>query len=211
MRRWGCQPRRRRANFFRREDHGALPAHHARTGDRGLPRGQRAFQPRLAGEPPYAGRARAPLLRLRASRPGVAPGKYAGLVQEVDELVARSRRWRSAYRPISRRASTTPCSCCPRSTGLASSPIPFTPMGAGCATVATTRAAAIFQLFRLFGRDGEGEAFTDVFRQAAIGLGFHPSQIVHVGDRESNDVAGPMSIGMRRPVHGHPRPGRGDV
>lgn len=37
----------------------------------------------------------------------------------------------------------------------------------------------------------------EVFRQAIWGLGLGPSQIVHVGDRENNDVAGPLSLGMR--------------
>jgi HAD superfamily hydrolase (TIGR01549 family) len=38
---------------------------------------------------------------------------------------------------------------------------------------------------------------TRVFRQAAIGLDVVPTEIVHVGDRESNDVAGPLTIGMK--------------
>ncbi len=36
-----------------------------------------------------------------------------------------------------------------------------------------------------------------VFRQAAIGLDIPPERIVHVGDRESNDVEGPLAIGMK--------------
>lgn len=36
-----------------------------------------------------------------------------------------------------------------------------------------------------------------VFRQAAIGLNVPPDQIVHIGDRESNDVVGPRAIGMK--------------
>lgn len=36
-----------------------------------------------------------------------------------------------------------------------------------------------------------------VFRQAAIGLDVVPTEIVHVGDRESNDVQGPLQIGMK--------------
>ncbi|MBX3011053.1 MAG: HAD family hydrolase [Caldilineaceae bacterium] len=38
---------------------------------------------------------------------------------------------------------------------------------------------------------------TAVFRQAAIGLDVVPTEIVHVGDRESNDVHGPLTIGMK--------------
>jgi putative hydrolase of the HAD superfamily len=36
-----------------------------------------------------------------------------------------------------------------------------------------------------------------VFARAAEGLGVPPAAIVHVGDRESNDVAGPLAVGMR--------------
>jgi HAD superfamily hydrolase (TIGR01549 family) len=36
-----------------------------------------------------------------------------------------------------------------------------------------------------------------VFRQAAIGLDVVPTEIVHIGDRESNDIAGPLTIGMK--------------
>ncbi|MCL4861252.1 MAG: HAD family hydrolase [Caldilineaceae bacterium] len=36
-----------------------------------------------------------------------------------------------------------------------------------------------------------------VFRHAIIGLDTNPANVVHVGDRESNDVAGPQAIGMK--------------
>lgn len=36
-----------------------------------------------------------------------------------------------------------------------------------------------------------------VFQRAAEGLGVPLSDIVHVGDRESNDIAGPLAAGMR--------------
>jgi putative hydrolase of the HAD superfamily len=36
-----------------------------------------------------------------------------------------------------------------------------------------------------------------VFEQAAAGLGVSPAEIVHIGDRESNDIAGPLALGMK--------------
>jgi putative hydrolase of the HAD superfamily len=36
-----------------------------------------------------------------------------------------------------------------------------------------------------------------VFERAAEGLGVPLTDIVHVGDRESNDIAGPLAVGMR--------------
>ena len=43
---------------------------------------------------------------------------------------------------------------------------------------------------------GASKPEPEVFRQAAFGLGAAPHQIVHIGDRESNDIIGPLSIGM---------------
>jgi putative hydrolase of the HAD superfamily len=44
---------------------------------------------------------------------------------------------------------------------------------------------------------GASKPAAAVFRQAAIGLDVAPNQIVHVGDRESNDVVGPRRVGMK--------------
>ena len=44
---------------------------------------------------------------------------------------------------------------------------------------------------------GASKPAAQVFRHAALGLGVGPNQIVHIGDRESNDIVGPKAIGMR--------------
>jgi putative hydrolase of the HAD superfamily len=36
-----------------------------------------------------------------------------------------------------------------------------------------------------------------VFRQASLGFDIVPGNIVHIGDRESNDVEGPLAVGMK--------------
>jgi len=36
-----------------------------------------------------------------------------------------------------------------------------------------------------------------VFRAACEGLGVEPSELAHVGDRESNDIDGPRAFGAR--------------
>ncbi|MCB0086133.1 MAG: HAD family hydrolase, partial [Caldilineaceae bacterium] len=36
-----------------------------------------------------------------------------------------------------------------------------------------------------------------VFYQAAMGLDVAPTQMVHIGDRESNDIDGPLNLGMK--------------
>ena len=62
------------------------------------------------------------------------------------------------------------------------------------------RQQGILQYFSYFvfsDEVGVSKPSAAVFQQAALGLGLPPREIVHVGDRESNDVLGPISIGMR--------------
>ena len=44
---------------------------------------------------------------------------------------------------------------------------------------------------------GVAKPEAEVFRKAALGLRTAPNRIVHVGDRERNDILGPLSIGMK--------------
>lgn len=44
---------------------------------------------------------------------------------------------------------------------------------------------------------GESKPSARVFQLAADGFGVQPEEIAHVGDRESNDVAGPQAVGAR--------------
>ena len=54
-----------------------------------------------------------------------------------------------------------------------------------------------FDYFVFSDEVGTSKPSTAVFQHASLGLGLPPQQIVHVGDRESNDVVGPISIGMQ--------------
>lgn len=53
-----------------------------------------------------------------------------------------------------------------------------------------------FSYFIFSDEIGAAKPSPHVFRQAAVGLRVAPSQIVHIGDRESNDVTGPRAAGM---------------
>jgi putative hydrolase of the HAD superfamily len=44
---------------------------------------------------------------------------------------------------------------------------------------------------------GESKPSPRIFRRASLELGLPAHMIAHIGDRESNDVAGPLAIGMR--------------
>jgi putative hydrolase of the HAD superfamily len=44
---------------------------------------------------------------------------------------------------------------------------------------------------------GAAKPAPTVFEQAAAGLGVSLAEMVHIGDRESNDIAGPLAMGMQ--------------
>jgi putative hydrolase of the HAD superfamily len=54
-----------------------------------------------------------------------------------------------------------------------------------------------FSYFVFSNEVGAAKPSPQIFRQAYTGLGLPPRHIVHVGDRESNDVAGPQAVGMQ--------------
>jgi len=54
-----------------------------------------------------------------------------------------------------------------------------------------------FSYFIFSDEVGASKPSLEVFRRASWGLGYGPAQVVHVGDRESNDVDGPLAVGMK--------------
>jgi putative hydrolase of the HAD superfamily len=58
----------------------------------------------------------------------------------------------------------------------------------------------LLQYFRLFlfsDEVGESKPSPRIFRRASLELGLPPNMIAHIGDREANDIAGPLALGMR--------------
>ena len=53
-----------------------------------------------------------------------------------------------------------------------------------------------FDLFIFSDEVGNSKPEPRVFEAAGNGLGLKPEEIVHIGDREHNDVLGPLSVGM---------------
>ena len=126
------------------------------------------------------------------------PGQYARLVREVDELV----------RDIETMEIRIPPDFAAGVHGTLHLLSEEYPLGVISDTIHTTgrglrhllREQGILQYFSYFvfsDEVGASKPSTAVFRQAALGLGLPLREIVHVGDRESNDVEGPVSIGMR--------------
>ncbi len=129
---------------------------------------------------------------------GPQPGKYAGLVQEVDELVREIETMEIRIPPDFAPGvhNTLQLLAEEYKLGIISDTIHTN--GRGLRHL--LRQNGLLQYFSYFVFSDEvhmAKPSTDVFRQAALGLGFPPSQIVHVGDRESNDVVGPLAAGMR--------------
>jgi HAD superfamily hydrolase (TIGR01549 family) len=54
-----------------------------------------------------------------------------------------------------------------------------------------------FDVFIFSDEAGASKPHRDVFAQAVAAFGVAPSALVHIGDREANDVAGPQAFGSR--------------
>ncbi len=54
-----------------------------------------------------------------------------------------------------------------------------------------------FRFFLFSDEVGVSKPSAQIFRRAALELGLPPTMIAHIGDREQNDVLGPLSVGMR--------------
>jgi HAD superfamily hydrolase (TIGR01549 family) len=125
------------------------------------------------------------------------PGQYARMVREVDEIVREVETMEIRIPPDFAPGihNTLHLLAQEYKLGIISDAIHTT--GRGLRNLLQRQGLIQYFSFFVFS-DEVGAAKPDirVFRQAALGLGFPPSMIAHVGDRESNDVAGPRSIGM---------------
>ena len=130
-------------------------------------------------------------------RPG--PGEYARLVREVDELVREFETMEIRIPPNFAPGIHNTIALLAGS-GYRLGIISDTIHTQGRGLRYLLQQQGLMQYFSYFVFSDEVRAAkpsTDVFRHAAVGLGLPPGQIAHVGDRESNDVAGPLAIGMR--------------
>lgn len=126
------------------------------------------------------------------------PGRYAEYVREVDELVreveAMEVRIPPDFAPGIHRVLPTLAS--EYTLGIISDTIHT--HGRGLRHLLQQQ--GLLQYFDYFIFSDEIRASkpsTEVFRQAILGLDVMAHELVHIGDRESNDVDGPLSMGMR--------------
>lgn len=126
------------------------------------------------------------------------PGHYGGFVREIDDLVREIENMEVRISPdlapdveevlaeLSREFTL----------GIISDTIHTTGRGLRY-LLERHELARYFSYFVFSDEVGASKPEPTVFRQAALGLGVGFNQMVHIGDRESNDIVGPKSVGMR--------------
>ena len=127
-----------------------------------------------------------------------APGEYARLVREVDTLVREIETMEIRIQPNLAEGvhNTLDLLAQDYKLGIISDTIHT--HGRGLRYLLERQGLLNYFSYFVFSDEvGAAKPSLQVFRQAALGLGLPPQQIVHIGDRESNDVEGPISLGMR--------------
>ena len=156
---------------------------------RGVPARAPEFSAGVARGAADAGHGGAHVRCLRVPGAAAGSGRFAQLMREVDALVREIETMEVRIQP-----DFTPA-CMRRSrsfrltTSWASSRTRSTRRAAGCAICCSGRACCAIQLHALFRRDRRVQAGIGGFPPGCARPGAAPHQIVHIGDRESNDVA----------------------
>jgi HAD superfamily hydrolase (TIGR01549 family) len=126
------------------------------------------------------------------------PGQYARMVREVDEIVREIETMEIRIPPDFAPGIHNTLSLLAQEYRLGIISDTIHTQGRGLRHLLQRQGLLQYFSYFVFSDEvGAAKPTTTVFRQAAQGLGIHPSQIAHVGDRESNDVDGPLAVGMR--------------
>jgi putative hydrolase of the HAD superfamily len=126
------------------------------------------------------------------------PGHYAELLREIDalsrEIETMEVRIAPDFAPQVHWALQTLAAEYPL--GIISDAIHTT--GRGIRHLLYQQGMGHFFRFMIFSDEvGASKPSPKVFRYASQALGLPTEKFVHVGDRESNDIAGPLAVGMR--------------
>ena len=126
------------------------------------------------------------------------PGKFAGLMREVDELVREIEDMEVRIPPDFAPGVHSALELLRQQykLGIISDTIHTT--GRGLRYLLQRQGLLEYFSYFIFSDEiGASKPAAKVFRQAALGMQTAPSEMVHIGDRESNDVIGPIAIGMK--------------
>jgi HAD superfamily hydrolase (TIGR01549 family) len=126
------------------------------------------------------------------------PGGYARMVREVDELVREIETMELRIQPDFAPGIHNTLALLAQEYRLGIISDTIHTQGRGLRFLLQRHGLLQYFSTLIFSDEvGAAKPSTTVFRQASLGLGLPPEQIVHIGDRESNDVAGPLAVGMR--------------
>jgi FMN phosphatase YigB (HAD superfamily) len=126
------------------------------------------------------------------------PGEYAAWVREVDELVREIETMEIRIPPDLAIGVPNTLELLARNYKLGIISDTIHTQGRGLRHLLSQQNLLHYFSYFVFSDEvGAAKPSLQVFRQASLGLGFPPWQIVHIGDRESNDVEGPLTIGMK--------------
>jgi FMN phosphatase YigB (HAD superfamily) len=126
------------------------------------------------------------------------PGRYASLMREVDELVREIETMEIRIQPDFADGVQNTLYLLAQEYKLAVISDTIHTQGRGLRYLLQQQGVLQYFSFFIFSDEiGVAKPSPDVFRHASLGLGLPLHQMAHVGDRESNDVDGPLSVGMR--------------
>jgi putative hydrolase of the HAD superfamily len=126
------------------------------------------------------------------------PGEYARLVREIDELVREIETMEIRIQPDLAEGVHNTLALLAQNYKLGIVSDTIHTQGRGLRHLLQQKELLQYFSYFVFSDEvGASKPSLQVFRQASLGLGLPPWQIVHIGDRESNDVEGPLTIGMR--------------
>lgn len=126
------------------------------------------------------------------------PGQYSRLMREIDELVREIEVMEIRIPPDFVSGVNTTLQLLSEQYKLAIISDTIHTNGRGLRGLLSHQGILPYFTCQLFSDEvGVSKPSPQIFRQAAALLDIPPERIVHIGDRESNDIEGPLAIGMR--------------
>jgi putative hydrolase of the HAD superfamily len=126
------------------------------------------------------------------------PGEYAQLVREIDEMVREIETMEIRIPPDFAPGAHATIRLLAQEFKLGVISDTIHTHGRGLRHLLEQQGLLPYFSYFLFSDEARiSKPSSTLFRQAAAGLNVSPAAIVHVGDRESNDVRGPLAAGMK--------------
>ncbi|MFN8446588.1 MAG: HAD family hydrolase [Caldilineaceae bacterium] len=126
------------------------------------------------------------------------PGQYARLFHEIDELIREIEVMEVRIPPDFAPGVHTTLEILAQQYKLAIISDTIHTNGRGLRGLLSQQGLLQYFSQQLFSDEvGVSKPSSHIFRQAAAVLDIPPDRIVHIGDRESNDIEGPLAVGMR--------------